>query len=235
VVSGLARGIDTAAHRGALEAGGTTVAVMGTGLDRIYPPENERLAAAITEGGALVTEFPPGSLPKASAFPRRNRIISGLSAGVVVVEAGERSGALITAARALEQGREVFAVPGPIDEEQSRGPNGLLKDGATLVEDVGDILDELERAWGPLGSRPAGGSGHRPRAARGPAHGVREGGVQGAVLACLSSTPASVDEIVAAAGVEPGEAVAALFELEMAGAARACAGGRYVSGRRDDG
>jgi DNA processing protein len=238
VVSGLARGIDTAAHLGALEAGGTTVAVMGTGLDRVYPPENEHLASAIVRQGALVTEFPMGSDPRASAFPRRNRIIAGLSAGVVVVEAGERSGALITAARALEQGREVFAVPGPIDEEQSRGPNGLLKDGATLVEDVVDILDELARPWGPLpagrtevAKRPEGAAASR--AVRG-CGGGSPGGVQGAVLACLSSTPASVDEIVARANVEPGEAVAALFELEMVGSARACPGGRYVLGRRDE-
>jgi DNA processing protein len=235
IVSGLARGIDTAAHRGAIEAGGTTVAVLGTGLDRTYPPENRGLAAEIAGSGALVTEFPLGSEPKASAFPRRNRIISGLSAGVVVVEAGARSGALITAARALEQGREVFAVPGPIDEEQSRGPNGLLRDGATLVEGVGDILQALDPAWGPLpgpavsGARPSRGG---PEWAAGHDRGGgSQEGIAGAVLACLSSTPVSVDEIVARSGVDPGDAVGALFELEMAGAARACPGGRYVLGR----
>lgn len=238
VVSGLARGIDTAAHRGALAAGGATVAVMGTGLDRVYPPENGELAAEIARLGALVSEFPMGSDPRPSAFPRRNRIISGLSAGVVVVEAGERSGALITAARALEQGREVFAVPGPIDEVQSRGPNGLLRDGATLVEGVSDILAEIEGVWGPL---PAGGAegaeprrgGRVARHARGGRETGSPSGVAGAVLACLSSTPVSVDEIVARVEVDPGEAVAVLFELEMAGAARACPGGRYVLGRRD--
>jgi len=237
VVSGLARGIDTAAHRGALEAGGTTVAVLGTGLDLVYPPENDALAAEIADGGALVTEFPLGSGPRASAFPRRNRIISGLSAGVIVVEAGERSGALITAARALEQGREVFAVPGPIDEEQSRGPNGLLRDGATLVEGVDDVLAELDELWGPFpigrtrGDAPTGGDAE---SRAGPSReGGSQGGIGAAVLACLSSTPASVDEIVARARIDPGDAVAALFELEMAGAARACPGGRYVLGGRD--
>ncbi len=238
VVSGLARGIDTAAHRGALAAGGATVAVLGTGLDRTYPPENEGLAAEIARGGALVSEFPMGSEPRASAFPRRNRIISGLSAGVVVIEAGERSGALITAARALEQGREVFAVPGPIDEVQSRGPNGLLRDGATLVEDVGDILAEIDAAWGPLplgraeAPEPPRDGGATGRAGGGRGDGP-PGGIAGAVLACLSSTPVSVDEIVVRARVDPGEAVAVLFELELAGAARACPGGRYVLAGRD--
>jgi DNA processing protein len=234
VVSGLARGIDTAAHRGALEAGGATVAVLGTGLDRVYPPENADLSQAIVESGALVSEFPLGRDPRPSAFPRRNRIISGLSAGVIVVEAGERSGALITAARALEQGREVFAVPGPIDEEQSRGPNGLLRDGATLVESVADVLSELRGAWGPLPTgRGRAAVRPRPEAGDGDRSGAQDGGIAGAVLACISSTPVSVDEIVTAADVDPGDAVAVLFELEMAGTVRAAPGGRYVLGGRE--
>jgi DNA processing protein len=240
VVSGLARGIDTAAHRGALEAGGATVAVLGTGLDRVYPPENERLSHEIARSGALVTEFPVGCDPVPAAFPRRNRIISGLSLGVVVVEAGERSGALITAARALEQGRDVLAVPGPIDEAQSRGPNRLIRDGATLVEHVGDVLAELERSWGwsAVGAPRSHGGRKEGEDAGGRSDGGPEPprtGLARAVLACLSSTPVTVDEIVARAGVDPGDAVAVLFELELAGAARVCPGGRYAAGESGGG
>lgn len=236
VVSGLARGIDTAAHRGALDAGGTTVAVVGTGLDRTYPPENAGLSNAIAESGALVSEFPMGAGVRPSSFPRRNRLIAGLSAGVVVVEAGERSGALITAARALEQGRDVFAVPGPVDEPQSRGPNRLIKDGAKLVEDVGDILVELDAAWGPFAVGHAGAversrDGPSDESEAGPP-GRSRGAAAERILSCLSSTPASVDEIVTRATLEPGEVVAVLFELELVGAVRACPGGRYVAGRR---
>ena len=232
VVSGLARGIDTAAHRGALDAGGKTVAVVGTGLDRTYPPENVELANAIAGSGALVSEFPMGVDPRASSFPRRNRLIAGLSAGVVVIEAGERSGALITAARAVEQGRDVFAVPGPIDEPQSRGPNRLIKDGAKLIEDVGDILIELDAAWGPFAIGHAGAAARSRKGAGVESSAVPAGGAAERILSCLSSTPASVDEIVARTAVEPGEVVAVLFELELAGAARACPGGRYAAARR---
>src|SRR5256714_8822087 len=144
IISGLARGIDAAAHRGALEAGGRTVAVLGTGVDEVYPRDHRKLAAEILErGGALITQFPLGTPPVAENFPYRNRIISGLALGVVVVEAAEDSGSLITARLALEQGREVFAVPGPIDAPTSRGPHGLLKQGAKLVETVDDIVEEL--------------------------------------------------------------------------------------------
>lgn len=149
VVSGLARGIDSAAHRGALAAGGVTAAVLGSGLDIIYPPENRDLAAEIAAGGVLLSEFPPGTRPLSQNFPRRNRIISGLALGIVVVEAGEKSGALITADLALEQGREVFAVPGPVTSPVSVGPNRLIKQGARLVESAADILEELSlpRLW----------------------------------------------------------------------------------------
>jgi DNA processing protein len=143
VVSGLAEGIDRAAHEGALEAGGRTIAVLGHGLHTIYPPHHRDLADRIAQSGALVSEFPTGTEPKPWHFPRRNRLISGLSLGVVVVEAPPKSGALITARLAMEQGREVFAVPGPAGSLQSRGTHALLKDGARLVEDVQDILEEL--------------------------------------------------------------------------------------------
>jgi DNA processing protein len=143
VVSGLARGIDAAAHRGALEGPTPTVAVMATGLDRIYPPEHAELAQAIAASGAVITEAENGTLPLPGRFPVRNRIISGLSLGVVVVEAAQRSGALITARMAAEQGREVFCVPGSIENPLAIGGHQLLKDGATLVQTVEDVLDEF--------------------------------------------------------------------------------------------
>ncbi len=143
VVSGLARGIDAAAHRGALAGKGRTIAVLGCGLDIVYPPENEGLAGAVVAHGALITEFPFGTPPNAPNFPSRNRIISGISLGVVVVEAGEKSGSLITARIAAEQGRSVFAVPGEIGAAGSRGTHRLIKQGARLVENIEDILEEI--------------------------------------------------------------------------------------------
>jgi DNA processing protein len=143
VVSGLARGIDAEAHQTALDHGGRTIAVLGSGLLRVYPSEHQQLAARISKNGVLLSEAPPLRQAVAGAFPQRNRVISGLSTGVVVVEAAERSGALITARHAMEQGRDVFAVPGPADSPQSRGCHQLLRDGAKLVESVDDILEEI--------------------------------------------------------------------------------------------
>jgi len=143
VVSGMARGIDTAAHEGALDEGGRTIAVLGCGIDLVYPPENKSLMEEIIKKGAVISEFPLGTRPFAHNFPRRNRIISGLSKGVLVVEAPLKSGALITTDYALEQGREVFAVPGTITSPYSKGTNRLIKEGAKIVEDVSDILEEL--------------------------------------------------------------------------------------------
>jgi DNA processing protein len=143
VISGLARGIDSVAHRATLDAGGRTVAVFGCGLDIVYPADHLRLAQRIIEQGALVSEYPPGTRPRAENFPRRNRIMSGMSLGVLVIEAGEKSGALITARLALEQNREVFAVPGSILSPMSRGTNSLIQEGAKLVRNYGDILEEL--------------------------------------------------------------------------------------------
>jgi len=146
IVSGLAKGIDSVAHRAAIEAGGRTVAVFACGLDIVYPAENAKLAREVMEHGALISEYPLGTRPKADNFPRRNRIMSGLSLGVLVVEAGEKSGALITANQALEQNREVFAVPGSILSPASRGANHLIQEGAKLVRNHVDVLEELNLA-----------------------------------------------------------------------------------------
>ena len=144
IVSGLAKGVDTHAHRGALAGGGRTIAVLGHGLQTVYPPENRRLADAVAERGAVLTEYAPGVGPVAENFPPRNRIISGLASGVLIVEAGEQSGALITSRYAAEQGRDVFAVPGQINSSASRGCHRLIQDGAKLVTGAADILEELE-------------------------------------------------------------------------------------------
>ena len=144
VVSGLARGIDSSAHRGALKAGGRTLAILGSGILNMYPQEHKELARKISENGAVISEFPMMTIPERGNFPKRNRIISGLSLGVVVVEAAQRSGALITSDIAMEEGREVFAVPGKVDSITSRGTNKLIKQGAKLAETVDDILEELD-------------------------------------------------------------------------------------------
>ncbi|MEX2175956.1 MAG: DNA-processing protein DprA, partial [Pirellulaceae bacterium] len=159
IVSGLARGIDAAAHRGALKAGGRTLAVLGSGVLNVYPPEHAELAHEICSRGAVLGENPPRSPPLSGAFPQRNRIITGLSLGVIVVEASERSGALISARHAMEQGREVFAVPGRVDSRTSRGCHRLIRDGAKLVETVDDVLEEL----GPLATPTPSSDGREVR------------------------------------------------------------------------
>jgi len=206
VVSGLARGIDGAAHRGALEAGGATVAVQACGPDRIYPPEHADLHAAIRRAGAVVGELPPGAPPLPAYFPLRNRLISGLVRVVVVVEARERSGSLITARHALDQGREVMAVPGPIGIPTSAGPNRLLRDGARPLLEPEDVLDLL--GW-PLTSA---------REAR-PTSGATESLAEGArrVVEILRTGPRSRDELARCGGFGPGELPQALLDLELAG------------------
>lgn len=144
IISGMARGIDTIAHKAALKSGGRTIAVLGSGIDNVYPPENNKLLEQIAENGAVISEYPLGTYPDGGNFPKRNRIISGLSLGVLITEAGAKSGALITAFQALEQNREVFAVPGPINSGKSAGSNQLIKEGAKLVQGVQDIIRELE-------------------------------------------------------------------------------------------
>jgi DNA processing protein len=215
VVSGLARGIDGAAHRGALDAGGSTVAVMAGGVDVIYPPEHDALYKEICASGTAVSELPPGLRPQAAHFPRRNRIIAGLSLGVVVVEAATRSGSLITARLALEQGREVFAVPGSPLDPRSRGANRLIRDGATLTESVADIRAVLTPMLATL-PRPETAS---PTLFEGLADSTGDGldSARSAVAACLSPTPVTVDEIVRQCQVTAPVVHTVLLEMELAG------------------
>lgn len=205
VASGLARGIDSAAHRGALEGGGKTIAVLGTGIDRVYPAENDLLTEQIAASGLLVTEFPPGTHPEDWHFPKRNRIISGLSKAVVVVEARVKSGSLITARLAADQGRDVMAVPGTIVGGRNRGANALLRDGAKLVESVVDILQELGLDES-LARRSRNGEG-------------------GQVVEF------TVDQIADQLKIPAGEALARLLEWELTGEVQRIGSGRFVRSR----
>ncbi|GFO67018.1 DNA polymerase [Geomonas limicola] len=204
VVSGMARGIDTAAHWGAVKGGGRSIAVLGCGIDVVYPPENQALCEAVAASGALVSEFPLGTEPLAENFPRRNRIISAISRGVVVVEAGEKSGSLITARYALEQGREVFAVPGNVTLTGSRGANGLIKEGAKLVERVEDILEELRLPC------PDAEPDAPPQFSLTPQE------AELYVLLCRGAL--QIDEIIVQSALSPGEVSATLLSLELKGA-----------------
>ena len=222
VVSGLAAGIDAAAHAGALEAGGNTIAVIGTGPDRFYPHGNRRLAARIAGQGLVVSEFVPGTPPLAANFPRRNRIISGLSCGVVVVEAARRSGSLITARLAAEQGREVFAVPGSVLNPMARGCHALLRDGAKLVESVGDILEELPALVPAVAA-----------AAAAPADGVVALDDEALrLLGLLQGGAAVLDDLVEASGLAVGVLRSRLLALEMEGYVSLEPGGYFALLRR---
>ena len=221
IVSGLARGIDGAAHRGALKAGGRTLAVVGCGLDVIYPPEHRALREAIVEQGALLSQFAPGMPPLAWHFPARNRTLAGLALGVVVVEAPARSGALITAGFAGELGREVFAVPGKITSEMSRGPHELILDGAKLVRDWSDVVQELPDQW-----RQA--VRHSAASAVGAAP-PRNDSEEGRILALLSTDePQGIDAVIAQAALPPARVAALLVGLELAGWVRPLEGQRWL-------
>lgn len=223
IVSGLARGVDAAAHRGALAAGGRTIAVLGCGIDRTYPPEHQTLRRQIEASGAVISELPLGSQPLGYHFPRRNRIISGLSLGVIVTEAAAQSGSLITAKLAADQGREVFAVPGFVKAEHSRGPNGLIKQGAKLVERVEDVIEELLpqldasrrdrvllRLFTPAPARPPLG----PEEAR--------------LCELLLNEPIHIDHLIEQTNLPAADVAALLLSLELKGWARQLPGPSYV-------
>jgi len=225
VVSGLARGIDAAAHRGALRAGGRTIAVLGSGVDVIYPPGHERLAAEVIERGALVSQFPMGTPPRRFHFPVRNRLIAGLALGVVVVEAGVQSGALITARLAAELGREVMAVPGRVTSAVSRGVHGLLKDGAALVENAEDVVAALPARWRDC-VKPVAGTGARPGIA-GRAGDSATSDEDRLVLRAVGEATVTMDEVIDRTGLASGRAAAVLLELELAGWVRQLEGKRF--------
>lgn len=211
VTSGLARGVDSAAHRGCLEAGGATIAVLGSGLDRVYPPEHDNLAELIARNGVIVSELPPGASPIPEHFPLRNRIISGISLAVIVVEASEKSGSLITARCALEQGRDVMAVPGSVLSGRNRGSHSLLKDGAKVVETADDILEEL--GWPGAVNPNVGGK----QLSRDPL-----------VAAMEPGEVYRLEELVEMTATLPAKLLPKLMELELQGHVAAVGGGRFT-------
>ena len=217
VVSGLARGVDSAAHRGALEAG-HTVAVLGSGPDRIYPPEHDGLASQILEGaGAVVSEYAPGTAPLPFFFPMRNRIISGLSRAVVVIEASEKSGSLITARCALEQGREVMAVPGNVLSGRNRGGHALIRDGATIVESAADVLEALGWVAPAAAAEATARTGAAATASADPLLSKMRPG-----------DPCGLDALARDSGLDPARLIARLSDLELRGLVRRVGGGRFV-------
>ena len=220
VVSGLARGVDSSAHRGAIRSG-RTIAVLGSGVDRIYPHEHATLASEIARAGLVISEYPPGAPPLAFHFPMRNRLVSGLSRAVVVIEANEKSGSLITAACALEQGRDVMAVPGNVLSGRSRGAHALIRDGAKIVECADDIVEEL--GWPRGGAAPSGDAASQSRAS-----------TSGDPLLPLmhAGQAYDLDGLVAVSGVDGVRLLPRLLELELRGLVQRVDGGRFMRQRR---
>jgi DNA processing protein len=221
VVSGFARGVDTAAHLGAVRAGGRTLAVLGSGVDVVYPPENARILPTVVASGAVVSQFPLGTPPLPGHFPLRNGVIAGLAVGTVVVEAAQRSGALITARLAGELGREVYAFPGNVSSLTSEGTNGLIQDGAKLVRTWEDVVSEWPPAWRRALRQPISA------AVGGPGPAVPS---EGRVLAVVGEEPVALDLVVERSGLPSGRVAAALLALELRGAVRQLPGPRYVRG-----
>lgn len=219
VVSGMARGIDGTAHETALNAGGRTLAVLGSGVDRVYPAEHDKLYQRISENGAVISEFPLGTRPLAFNFPARNRLISGLSLGVVVVEATEKSGSLITAALALEQGREVFAVPGEVGASRSRGAHRLIRQGAKLVETVEDIVEEIA-------PQLLAGRGKTVRAPR-PMLPQEFGDEFQSIFGLFQERALQIDEVIEASGYAPSRVSEILLQLELLGYIKQLPGKKY--------
>lgn len=220
IVSGLARGIDAAAHRGAMAAGGRTIAILGSGVLNIYPPEHVDLAEQIIGAGAVASEAPLGAPPLAGAFPQRNRIISGLALGTIVIEASSQSGALITARHAAEQGREVFAIPGPIDSGLSRGCHALIRDGARLIESAEDVLEEL----GPFAEPIPTGKG--PPIEHPAELSLNE--IERTILSAISNGASSIDEVVRASQLPVSQILATMSALEMRKLVRRLGGNRIA-------
>ena len=236
IVSGLARGIDSCAHQAAIAAKGRTIAVLGCGIDLIYPPENKRLFDTIPSCGAIVTEYPFGTPPYGPNFPARNRIISGLSLGVVIVEAGEKSGSLITARLALEQGREVFAVPGGIDTAGARGTNRLIKQGAKLVEGVEDIIEEItpqiKKRIPDLQKQstkhPPPSLEDHPTETHVPFAEPQLTEGEKVLLSLISANPTDIDTLINNSGIEAKEILSLLLQLELKGLVTQLPGKRFI-------
>lgn len=228
IVSGLARGIDSAAHQAAIKAGGRTIAVQGCGLSRVFPPENTDLYQDITAHGAVISEFPMLAEPLRENFPKRNRIISGLSLGVLVIEGPVRSGAMITARTATEQGREVFALPGRIDSLTSRGTNLLIKDGACLVSSLDDILNELSE----LGQVMRAGTEQADKPPTAPALPANLSTTERSLLAAAADEPLTIDEFCAATELSAGQVASTITILQLKGLISPLAGARFLAKKR---